>query len=85
MSYPIIVNNVEVGTFERIIYSDDFGHAIITSNHRGIATDAFVFIESLNEMFRLKATVEVIALIKDASITQMTLADFCTLYDENMR
>lgn len=82
MSYPIIVNNVEVGTFERIIYSDDFGHALITSNHRGIATDAIVWIESLNEAFRFRATDEVIALIKDASITQMSLADFVELYDE---
>ena len=85
MQYPIIVNNVEVGTFEKVIYSENFGHALITRKLDGTATDVYLWIDALGEMFRLKATDEVIALIKDASITQMTLADFCELYEENMR
>lgn len=82
MQYPIIVNNVEVGTFEKVIYSDNFGHALITRKLDGIATDVYLWIESLGEMFRLKATQEIIELIMDTSITQMTLADLCALYDE---
>ena len=82
MQYPIIVNNVEVGSFEKVIYSENFGHALITSNSKGIATDAFLWIDGIGEMFRFKAAQEVIEIIKDASITQMTLADLCELYDE---
>lgn len=85
MQYPIVVNNVEVGTFEKVIYSEGFGHALITRKLDGTGTDVYLWVESLCEMFRLKATDEVIALIKDASITQMSLADFAELYDENMR
>ena len=82
MQYPIIVNNVEVGSFEKVIYSEGFGHALITSKLDGTATDVYLWIEALGEMFRLKATQEIIELVKDASITQMTLADLCALYDE---
>jgi len=80
MQYPIIVNNVEVGTFEKVIYSDNFGHALITRK-----LDVYLWIEALGEVFRLKATIEIVDLCLDASITEMTLADFCTLYEENMR
>ena len=82
MQYPIIVNNVEVGSFEKVIYSEGFGHALITRKLDGTATDVYLWIEALGEVFRFRATDEVIALIKDASITQMSLADLCTLYDE---
>lgn len=85
MQYPIIVNNVEVGTFEKVIYSDNFGHALITRKLDGNATDVYLWIESLGEVFRLKATDEIVELVLDASITEMTLADFCALYEENMR
>lgn len=85
MQYPIVVNEIKVGSFEKVIYSENFGHALITRKLDGTATDVYLWIESLGEMFRLKATYEVIALIKDASITQMSLADFAELYDENMR
>ena len=85
MQYPIIVNNVEVGTFEKVIYSDNFGHALITRKLDGTATDVYLWIESLGEVFRLKATDEIVELVLDASITEMTLADFCALYEENMR
>lgn len=85
MQYPIIVNNVEVGTFEKVIYSDNFGHALITRKLDGTATDVYLWIEALEEVFRLKATQEIVELVLDTSITEMTLADFCALYDENMR
>lgn len=85
MQYPITVNNVEVGTFEKVIYSNNFGHALITRKLDGNATDVYLWIESLGEMFRLKATDEIIKLIMNTSITEMTLADFCALYEENMR
>lgn len=85
MQYPIIVNDVEVGSFEKVIYSSNFGHALITRKLDGTATDVYLWIESLGEMFRLKATVEIIELVMDASITEMTLADLCRLYDENGR
>lgn len=85
MQYPIIVNNIEVGTFEKVIYSENFGHALITRKLDGTATDVYLWIESLGEVFRLKATDEIIKLIMNTSITEMTLADFCALYEENMR
>lgn len=85
MQYPIIVNEIKVGSFEKVIYSEGFGHALITRKLDGTSTDVYLWIESLGEVFRLKATDEVIALIKDASITEMTLADLCRLYDENGR
>lgn len=85
MQYPIIVNEIKVGSFEKVIYSENFGHALITRKLDGTATDVYLWIESLGEMFRLKATQETIELIMDTSITQMTLADFCELYEENMR
>lgn len=82
MQYPIVVNEIKVGSFEKVIYSDNFGHALITRKLDGTATDVYLWIESLGEVFRLMATQEIIELVMDASITQMTLADLCALYDE---
>lgn len=85
MQYPIIVNEIKVGSFEKVIYSENFGHALITRKLDGTATDVYLWIEALGEVFRLKATREIVELVLDASITQMTLADLCALYEENMR
>lgn len=82
MQYPIIVNNVEVGTFEKVIYSDNFGHALITRKLDGTSVTVYLWIEALGECFHFIGTQEIIELVKDASITEMMLSDLCALYDE---
>lgn len=82
MQYPIVVNNVEIGTFEKVIYSDGFGHALITRRLDSTATDCYLWLEAIGEMFRFKATQEILELVMDASITEMMLGELCELYDK---